>query len=263
MYAKSFLRQLTPPILWEAGSHIVKRPYVEFEGPLLSWPEAAARAAGWNRATDEIALSAAQKVIDGLAVAERDGIALDSTHHSTTVLAFLAMLAARHHAVRVIDFGGGLGSNYYQGRTVLSALGLPVSWTVIERPSLAAIGREKFQTEELQFSETIEAVSKICAGLIFTGSLQYVPDPFDTTSPMLDDIEIVALDRVLVSNDSEHAVFVQHPPSWHPWRDHSFPVWRFSRGRLMEWFKARGFKIIEEFSIPSRPETGLLFLRSK
>ncbi|MFZ0607368.1 MAG: methyltransferase, TIGR04325 family [Xanthobacteraceae bacterium] len=262
--ATAALRLVTPPIVWRLTRGLRSRG--RLEGPLASWDAAAKRATGWNSpAIAEKALAAALKVRDGAAAFERDSRPYDRIVYSPGVLAALLLAAARHRTLNVIDFGGGLGSNYYQHRKLLCALpGPPVSWNVVERAALAKVGAAQFQTPELRFHADLAEVRTDDAVLLFTGSLQYVADAFGLLERAVRDIDIVAIDRLYVSAASDHAAFVQHLDS-RRFGLVTLPMWCFAKTALIGWFEARGFALVEQFLISrERPFEfcGMLFMRS-
>ena len=63
--------------------------------------------------------------------------------------------AANGGRLEVVDFGGALGSTWWQHREELSALGLR-RWVVVEQPQFIEAGRE-FAGEILGFAPTLAA----------------------------------------------------------------------------------------------------------
>jgi putative methyltransferase (TIGR04325 family) len=257
------LQLLTPPIVWGLRRRLSRGP---LEGPFASWEAASKHATGWDSpGIVEQALAAALKVRNGAAAFERDSVARESIIYSPTILAALLLAADRHRALDVIDFGGGLGSNYFQNLRLIRALaGAPTSWNVVELAPLARIGVEQFQTEQLRFHDDLGAVRLAHPVLLFTGSLQYVADAFALLERALGITDIVALDRVLVWDEAEHAVFVQRLDPRRFDRV-TLPTWCFAKDALIAWFEARGFRLVEHFAGRARQRfenCGMLFVRA-
>ena len=274
MNSKAILRSLTPPVVWQLAhrlKHSGVSTRVGFEGPYSSWAAASSQATGWDSPLiTEKTLAAALKVRDGQAVVEQDGLLRKQIPYSATILAFLLIAFARQKSgLDIIDFGGGLGSNYYQNRKVLHQLTpTPISWSVVERPIFANLGAEQFQSSELNFSSSLGDVLSRPApsgeALLFSGSLQCVPDPFSLLELVVDSkIKLVAFDRVLVSPSLDHAIFVQNPDP-NIYYQANYPVWCFSRDRMIKWLSDNGFSLVEHFTY--NPEThfdhcGMIFVR--
>jgi putative methyltransferase (TIGR04325 family) len=258
------LQLLTPPIVWRLLRRVRRRG--PLDGPFPSWEAASQHASGWDSpGIAEQALAAALEVRDGAAVFERDSVARDRVIYSPTILAALLLTLDRHRRLNVIDIGGGLGSNYFQNLKLIRALpDAPTSWNVVERPALARIGAAQFQTEQLRFHDDLGAVRLDRPVLLFTGSLQYVADAFGLLETAIGLTDIIALDRVLVWDQPEHGIFVQRLDA-RRFGPVTLPTWCFAKSALIDWFAARGFRLVEQFEAgpPRRfANCGLLFVRA-
>lgn len=276
MAAKDVIRSLTPPIIWRIASRLKHRskdlPPGGFEGPFSSWDEAVSRSDGWDLPLiTEKMFAAALKVRDGLVAFEQDGLPRQSIIYSNTILAFLVLALSRNkRGIDIVDFGGGLGSNYVQNRKVLRHMtATPIRWNVVERPVFAKLGLEHFQSDELFFYSTLLDVQSRPAPLpeaiLFSGSIQYIASPFALLDEVIKaDIHIIALDRVLVAPRSDSAPFVQHPDP-RVYYQATYPVWCFSRDKLILWFRDRGFELVEHFTSDrdaNFDHCGMIFVRS-
>jgi putative methyltransferase (TIGR04325 family) len=262
--AGTVLNLLTPPVVWRLARRL--RKYARLEGPFASWAEAAERATGWhNPILTELALAAALKVKDGTAAFERDSRPHNRIIYSPTILTALLLAAARHRRLNVVDFGGALGSNYYQHLKLIRALpDLPVSWNVVERPALAKLGVEQFQNSELRFHDDLAALRLDQAVLMFTGSLQYVAGAFGLLENAVRDFDIIALDRLYVSPAADHAPYVQHLDP-RRFGAVTLPMWCFAKAALIAWFEARSFVLVEQFAFSRERQfelCGMLFIRA-
>ncbi|HVN01416.1 MAG TPA: methyltransferase, TIGR04325 family [Caulobacteraceae bacterium] len=258
------LQLLTPPLVWRLLRRL--RPDdAPLDGPLADWAAAAGRATGWDSpGIAREALRAAEAVRDGVAAFERDSRPLERIIYSPTILAALLLALDRYGRLNVVDFGGGLGSNFHQNIKLIRALAHgPTDWRVVERPSLARLGAERFQTPGLRFYADLDAARLEDAVLMFTGSLQYVEDAFGFLDDAVRGFDIVALDRVLVSEGDEHEVYLQRLDR-DRFGDVTLATWCFSAAALIGWFEAHGFELVERFRPPPRPRRencGMLFLR--
>ncbi len=61
-------------------------------------------------------MQATRKVVAGEAVYERDSVVFDHLEYAWPLLACLLQIAAERRSLRVIDFGGSLGSSWRQNR---------------------------------------------------------------------------------------------------------------------------------------------------
>ena len=100
------------------------------------------------------------EVIAGRAAFERDSVLFNEVQHSFPVLAGLLRAATENEGrLCVLDFGGSLGSSYFQCRGFLSVPSL-LSWNVVEQPHFVRCGRECIESEQLKFYFTIDDVLK-------------------------------------------------------------------------------------------------------
>jgi len=81
--------------------------------------------------------------------------------------------------LKVLDFGGSLGSTYFQYRRVLEDAA-HVEWSVVELPDFVAAGRREAEEGSLRFFESIEDFNKVRKAnvILFSSVLQYLEDPF-------------------------------------------------------------------------------------
>ena len=87
-----------------------------WKGAFDSWEAAQLRSNGYN--ADNIlqkVLAASLRVKEGEALFERDSVLFYEKKYSWELLATLMWIAAQHgETLNIIDFGGSLGSTYYQ-----------------------------------------------------------------------------------------------------------------------------------------------------
>ncbi len=179
------------------------------------WSSACAAAGGYD--TDEIfakVLDASRRVRDGKAVFERDSVLFDHIEYSWPLLAGLMRQAARHEgALRLIDFGGSLGSTYRQNSYFLKGIS-EIRWNVVEQKHFVQCGQEEFQTEDLRFYESIEdcLAEQRVDGILFSSALQYLEDPYVFLEKTCSfGFDFLLLDRTPFSEDAER-ITVQHVP---------------------------------------------------
>jgi putative methyltransferase (TIGR04325 family) len=90
------------------------------------------------------------RVRDGECAYERDGVVFEEVQLSFPVLAgLLRASAADAGRLAVIDFGGALGSSYYQCRKFLSLLP-DLAWAVVEQENFVRCGREEFAYDAIE-----------------------------------------------------------------------------------------------------------------
>jgi putative methyltransferase (TIGR04325 family) len=160
-------------------------------------------------------LEAALKVKRGEAAFERDSVLFDDVDYRWPVTAGLMWAAARSNGrLDVLDFGGSLGSVYFQHARLLSALA-DVRWNVVEQPHFARAGRAELQDERLRFYDSIGECLKEASPdvVLISGALQYVADP----EPVIAELRavgasVVIVDKTYVNTSTRHHIYAQHVP---------------------------------------------------
>jgi putative methyltransferase (TIGR04325 family) len=158
-------------------------PPITFTGNYKDWQSAAA-ACGEGYQEDEVidrVREAALKVKRGEARYERDGVAFDDDALPWEMLAGLLRAAAMQRGtLRVLDFGGSLGSHYFQCRQFLQPVRLE-RWVVVEQPKFVEVGTKEFADDVLHFGTDAGAACRDHAPtvLLISSVLQYLERPHD------------------------------------------------------------------------------------
>ncbi len=128
-----------------------------WKGNYTSWAVARAQCSGYDAANIiEKVKAAALKVKEGSAVFEKDGRLYDEITWSWPLLSHLLWIAGkRGQRLSVIDWGGALGSSYFQNRPYLKHLEA-LQWSIVEQPGFVAAGKAGIAGGPLAFFDTIE-----------------------------------------------------------------------------------------------------------
>ena len=92
-----------------------------WSGNYSNWAEAEKESSGYNSKNIlETVKQATLKVKNGQAVYERDSVIFNEIEYSFPILSSLMWVAAQNNGeLNILDFGGYLGSSYYQYKTFL------------------------------------------------------------------------------------------------------------------------------------------------
>jgi len=120
---KDVARDWLPPVL-ARWLRRVRGMGVSFEGDFATWEEARAHCTGYDsEAIFTAVLAATLKVKHGKAAFERDSVTFEQVEYAWPVLSGLMWAAARNGGkLNVLDFGGALGSAYFQNKKFLKSL---------------------------------------------------------------------------------------------------------------------------------------------
>lgn len=244
---KRFAKKWLPPGLvsiyrfWSA-------PSIRFVGHYPSWRAAADASTGYDADIILARVSAAlSKVKSGEAVYERDSVLFDKVEHSFPLLALLMRAALEKRGkLTVLDFGGSLGSSYFQCKNFLPG-NLDLRWCVVEQEKFVRRGCEAFASDELQFFFTIQE----CVALhkpdvvLFASVLQYLEHADEiVNAAAATGAEYIAIDRTpFIALDSDW-LCVQHVPA--SIYKVSYPCAMLSESRLKQRLESQ-FDLVTDF----------------
>ncbi|WP_287963191.1 methyltransferase, TIGR04325 family [Alcanivorax sp.] len=243
-------------MLQKVGVRITRTPRtgvpegcVFFSGDYASWNEAMQDSKGYDDPSIlEKVRDAALQVKMGKAEYERDSVLFDRIEYSWPVLAALLWTAANNEGkLSVLDFGGSLGTSYFQNRKFLGTLP-HVRWGVVEQPHFIEIGKRDFQDDRLMFFPTIEdAMVNIEPRVaLLSGVLQCLDDPYGWLNQILQhELETVIVDVFPVLEGESDRLTVEHVPS--SIYEASYPAWFFNKDKFLGFVRGRGYELVEEF----------------
>lgn len=232
-----FVRMLGPYLGWR----------IRFSGDYATWRSASEQASGYDSQEILDRVKAATLAARTEAAFERDGVVLDHAETPFPLLtALLRVAAARADSLNVLDFGGSLGSSYYQCRPFLTYL-KGLRWSIVEQPGFVECGKKLFEDGVLKFFNTIDESlqGNVPDVILLSAVLQYLEQPLDLLEKA---VEIgpatIVIDRTPVVAMPENRIVVQMVPR--RFGNASYPAWLFSRDRLLA--PARGsYRIVAEY----------------
>jgi putative methyltransferase (TIGR04325 family) len=260
------LRDFIPPV----GINLLIRLGLagnRFKHGYSSWGKAAAKCTGYDsKSIFGQVLNSSRSVRDGFYAYERDGVVFDQIQHSWELLSALLGTPRPGSSLRVLDWGGSLGSTYRQNRDLLHAAGIQIHWTVLEQPHLSEIGSNEFSNPELRFiSDLAEVFEEQFDVVLFASSICYFESPNEaiTAALMLRPARII-FDRTPHSKTNKDLIGVQKVGSG-IYRA-SYPIRSFAEGSLGQ-IIGDGYFLVCEWKSQLQPDPqtvakGLVFQRN-
>jgi putative methyltransferase (TIGR04325 family) len=247
---KKVAKNILPPVISKLfrKSSILKQ--YGFFGNYASWQEANALTKGYD---EDLILNkvkiAIEKVKNGKAIYERDSVLFDKIEYSFPVLAgFLRIAAVNGNKLNVLDFGGSLGSSYFQNRRFLDVV-QSLTWNIVEQSHFVDCGQKNFQNEELKFYYSIEECKKDQNPdvIFFSSVLQYLEEPCQFLESVINQgFDFIIFDRTPFLEDEtlpERITVQRVPPSIY---DASYPAWFFNSNRFLQLFKGK-YELLTDF----------------
>ncbi len=248
---KKFLTDWLPPklrLLLNRNRNVI------WSGDYKSWNEAKRASAGYESSIifDKV-LKASIKVKNGHAVYERDSVLFGNIEYSWPLLSGILWIAGRNHnSLGVLDFGGSLGSSYFQNRNFLSHL-TEFRWCIVEQKEFAQCGKKYFEDDHLHFYETIEDCfrNENIHMALLSSVLPYMEKPYELIEKIWNSgVRYVIIDKTpfLLSGNRDRLTVQKVPPAIY---DASYPAWFFNRKKFFDFIENR-YTVIAEFDCPDQ-----------
>ena len=221
---------------------------VTWRGDYASWAEASERSTGYDSPVIlEKVKAASLKVKNGEAVYERDSVLYNEIQYSWPLLAGLTWIAAQDGGkLNVLDFGGSLGSTYFQNRRFLDTLA-DVQWSIVEQKAFVEVGKEQFEDDVLKFYHDMDACLQHRSPntILFSSVIQYLKDPYD----VLDRVKCLRFEYILfdrtpfVPGERDRLTLQKVPKKIYP---AGYPCRFFAKDRFRALFQDE-YNVIAEF----------------
>lgn len=218
-------------------------------GRYSSWEDARALTDGYDKDNIlEKTKSALLKIKAGEAVYERDSVLFDKKEYPFPLITFLQHTAIRKGApLNILDFGGSLGSSYYQVKEFLDDR-VCQTWNVVEQQHYVSCGKEYFEDEQLRFFNTIDecTAAKTIDLVILSSVVQYLNNPHTFLDKLVAmNFDHIVFDRTAFIREDFDRLTIQRV--WPAVYEASYPSWFFNEEKFLAHFRD-AYDIRAEFS---------------
>ena len=248
---RPLLKEMLPPAVIRLYLTYLNARY-GFHGNYSSWDAARSNSHGYDHeAILAKVKDAALRVRNGGAAFEQDSVLYPQPSYSWPILAGLMRIASlNHNRLHVLDFGGSLGSTYYQHRKFLGSLS-ELRWAVVEQENFVRCGKAEFQDAHLRFHYDLATCARHedIQVILLSSVLPYLEKPYDLLHEIISlGIKHVIIDRhPLLPSGSQDRLTVQRVrPSTY---GASYPAWFFSKQRFLQ-FILEAYQIVATFDCP-------------
>lgn len=190
------------------------------------------------------------KVVRGEAVYERDSVVFDKVEYSWELVSSLLYIASQYNSsLNIIDFGGSLGSTYFQNRFFLDCLN-SLKWNVVEQPIFVNEGKKYFENDTLKFYDSVDKClldsKENVNAVLFSSVLPYLDAPYHILEEVFKHkINYLIIDRTgFTLNDKERITVQKVPDSIYR---ASYPCRFFSKTHFVKFFKDNGYELMYDF----------------
>ena len=243
------IKDLIPPVLartvasWRARGN-------QWTGDYSSWDLARAEASGYDDMTiAQKVLQSVLKVKRGEAVYERDSLTFQEPEYVWPVLSGLLWAASlRKGRFTVLDFGGSLGSLYFQHRAFLEHL--DIQWCVVEQEKFVALGKQHLEDKRLLFYADLATCldNHQVDTILLSSVLPYVAEPYKVLRDLIEAAPpVLIFDKMPLSVEGRDRITLQRvaPAIYKA----TYPAWFFDRQKFMS-FLEPAYHLIAEFNSP-------------
>lgn len=249
---KPVMKELIPPIILKAYNKIRNNSYGLF-GNYQSWEAAMKDSVGYdsdvilNKVRDSLL-----KVKEGESIYEKDSCLFDKIQYSWPVLAALLRIASiKGNKLSVLDFGGSLGTYYYQLKDFLSDLD-ELRWSIVEQEKFVRCGQDFFENNELKFYYDIETclIHENPDVILLSGVIQYLPDPYVFLGNLVNyNFQYLIFDRTPFIEGGQERLTVQkvHPSIY----EASMPAYFFNQDKFLSYLE-KFYDLLVEFESQDR-----------
>lgn len=215
----------------------------------LSWDEIVTKYGSYS--TDEIIQACSNsllKVKNNEYPYERDSVLFDKIEYSWALVSFLMMIASENNSkLNLIDFGGSLGSSYFQNRKIFQFFS-EVKWAVVEQKKFVEYGNKFFSDKSLNFFENIgEAINENNAkAIVLSSVIQYIEDFEALINQIINyNFKWIFIDRVgFSSQENLQRLSIQKVPK--QIYEAIYPCWFFNYQKFIELF-GKNYEVFGEF----------------
>tara|TARA_B110000483_G_scaffold238988_1_gene316649 strand:+ start:662 stop:1486 length:825 start_codon:yes stop_codon:yes gene_type:complete len=215
-------------------------------GSYSDWSEAASNSQSYQN----------EKIIDQIKSAAlvaktenkyfRDGVVFENFQYSSELNNLISTAYIKNclplgidRQLKILDYGGGMGSQHLQFRQHLNNFGINFnySWEVVEQDIIANFGKKNIATKYLKFSsiKDFDFKKENYDIVVLGATLQYLENPFEI------------LDKILEKKPSY--IYIDRTPFWKGHTNEicilkcnkfipgSYPTWIFSLRNFFNYFK--------------------------
>ncbi|EOR93978.1 hypothetical protein ADIARSV_2812 [Arcticibacter svalbardensis MN12-7] len=220
-----------------------KKPKEEYGwfGNYPSWEEAVAHTDGYDKENILAKTKASLlKIKSGEAIYERDSVIFDQKEYPFPLITFLLHSAnQKGTALHVLDFGGSLGSTYFQVKEFLTPQ-ICASWDVVEQPHYVSCGKQYFEDNTLHFADSIEEVLAVhpIDLVLLSSVVQYLPEPHVFLEKLVSfGFKYIIIDRTAFVDEPSDRLTIQKV--WPSVYEASYPSWFFNQKGFLHHFKQK------------------------
>lgn len=219
-----------------------------YQGFYPTWKKASAVTYGYqDKSIFDKVKKAALEVQKGKALFERDSVLFYQRVYNWPLLSVLQKIAGENKGIiNIIDYGGSLGSTYFQHKDFLSACKIKIRWNIVEQKHFVSFGKKKFTSEELKFYYSFkDCLQNTKPNIILASSfIGYVDNPWKVIKEIISSgVKNIIIERTAFINSKSHKILIQKvSPLIY---EASYPMWAFNYEKFIRLFTSLYIPIVD------------------
>jgi putative methyltransferase (TIGR04325 family) len=192
------------------------------------------------------------KVRNGEAVYERDSVLFDEIQYSKDLIQSLKD-SIKDERLHVVDFGGSLGSTYFQHKNIFKDLE-DMRWAVVEQKHFVECGKKEIAVDHLRFYNSVEEALKTQSNhvLLLSSVIPYFKEPYELIKKMLSyNFENIIIDRTAFIEGQKERITKQIVPE--SIYKASYPAWFLNEKKFLNAFTSK-YELVREFKSAFDPD---------
>lgn len=205
------------------------RKKIYFSGPFENWEIAESKSTGYD--SDEIFQKVKKSALfikQNKKGHERDSIISYDTDYDKYILKLFDFYSDKNNkTVKILDFGGSIGSLYFKYKKKLKNKFL---WSIIEQKKFVDEGKKNFQNDELNFFYNINEYLNLHNPdiILASSSLQYLKNYKEDLKKIIDsNAKHIIILKTPFSKKYKDEIYIQKPAK-HIYKS-TYPCWIFSQ----------------------------------
>jgi len=238
-----YIKRIIPNFL-----KILIAPKVKWSGDFNSWDEVINIADGYDSlAIFDKVCKATLSILKNEAIFERDSVLFYENKFNHQILSCLLYIGLKEKGViNVLDFGGSLGSTYFQNREIINEISR-VRWNIVEQPHYVEFANKNIKYPNLFFYYKIEDCLKSTSPhtIIFSSVLPYLKNPLYLLRETIESkaFKFIIIDRTGFVEGRQDRLTLQKVPKGII--KSSYPCWFFNKNSFEKLFNGLYKKIME------------------
>jgi putative methyltransferase (TIGR04325 family) len=221
-------------------NYFLKRK-IEISGDYNSFNEAAKNCIGYdNELIIEKKIASFLEILKGNAAYEQDTKLYFKEKYDYDLIKYLESIQkTKKKNISVLDFGGSFGSIYFKNYKKFKNLYV---WDIIEQKKIVDYFKKNEFKIDINFFEDLIEYNKSPDIAIFSGSVQYLPNPFEVLQQLIDrNVRNFLFLKTSFHYKKENNFRIQKIPK--NIYDATYPITIFSYQKFTDFFKSSNFEI--------------------